>query len=77
VRLGIPRDRICFSASGYLSFHKASNADGTPSWEHTLGMISSYPTDIQRWIEAKGGPADLPHKGTWVLAAPELWAICD
>src|SRR5262245_22940579 len=27
----IPRERICFSRYGFLNFHKASNADHTPS----------------------------------------------
>ena len=71
----IPANRICFSASGYLSFHKASNADGTPSWDHTIGMVKSYPTGIQKWIEEQGGVEKMPHKGQWVLAAPDLWKM--
>ena len=59
----------------YLSFHKASYEDGSPSIEHTRWMISAYPADIQRWIRAKGGADEMPHKGQWILNATELWKM--
>jgi hypothetical protein len=71
----IDRDHICFSPSGYLSFHKASYPDGLPSIEHTNWVISAYPADIQRWIKAKGGADEMPHQGQWILNAAELWKM--
>lgn len=75
VMSSIRRDDICFAAGGYLSFHKASNADGSPSLYYTQWMIGAYPADIQRWIKARGGAEQMPHTGRWTVTAPELWQM--
>lgn len=73
----VPRERICFSKSGYLNFHLASY-DGhnvVPSLEHTRWMIENYPADIRAWIEAKGGAAKMPQWTFWRLRADDLWKM--
>jgi hypothetical protein len=76
VMSNVPRERICFSATGYLNFHWASVADGKiASREYTQWMIESYPADIRAWIEAKGGINKMPVWWMWKLTAPELWKM--
>jgi hypothetical protein len=77
VMSNVPRERICFSKSGYLNFHLASStSDGViPSMSHTRWMIESYPADIRAWIEAKGGAAKMPQWTFWTLPAWELWQM--
>ena len=73
----VPKNRICFGEKAYLNFHMARfSADGLPSYETTQWMIDSYPTDIQMWLEAKGGLAKMPsYNGYWTLTARELWKM--
>jgi hypothetical protein len=75
----VARERICFSASGYLNFHQASWATATeapkPSIDMTQEMIKSYPSDIRAWINARGGAWAMPYTTFWTLRAPELWKM--
>jgi hypothetical protein len=75
VMSSISREHICFSPSGYLSFHQASYGNGSPSLEHTHWMINSYPADIQDWIKVRGGAETMPFQGQWILNAEALWKM--
>lgn len=72
----IPRERICFGPDARLRFHMAREyQDGPPSLKWAQYMIDKYPTNLQDWINAKGGAAALPLIGYWSLPAAELWKM--
>jgi hypothetical protein len=76
----VPRQRICFDDNGLLAFHLTRNQNlATGEWVRndadTKALVESYPTDIQDWIDSRGGYLQLPFNSWWVLRAPELWAM--
>jgi hypothetical protein len=72
----VEREKICFSAKGYLNFHLASAVPNVPSVTVTKTVMTDrYPADIQAWIEAKGGLAKMPYATFWTLRADELWEM--
>jgi hypothetical protein len=46
-----------------------------PSVEGTKFIYEQSPRDIQAWIDAKGGYAQMPMDGYWILTASELWKM--
>ena len=72
----IPKHRLCFGKDAYLNFHMARlSVDGPPAIEDTKWMISVYPDDIRKWINARGGLENMPYEGFWRLPASELWKM--
>jgi hypothetical protein len=80
----VPKDNICFSDNALLGFHMPRRGQWKPGedWSKLPAaldtaaiMVSSYPDDVEAWINAKGGFAQLPMEGFWKLRAPELWAM--
>jgi hypothetical protein len=76
----VPKEQICFGPNGFLSFHQVRVRFGKdmtlyPDPKGTNWMVSQYPEDIRRWIDANGGWTRLPWEGSWVLTAKDLWMM--
>jgi hypothetical protein len=76
----VPKERICFGPKASLGFHQVRVRYGTnmtlhPDPKGTKWMISQYPEDIRRWIDANGGWTLLPEDDAWILPAKDLWAM--
>ena len=71
----IPKERLCFHETAWLGFHLAGSFYGA-STEVSQAMFDSYPQDIRKWLQQKGGLEKMPHgAGFWAILAPELWKI--
>jgi hypothetical protein len=55
----VPRDRICVTSNANLGFHAAwdygANGRTVTNAEATQMLYSMYPTQVRRWISARGG----------------------
>ncbi|MET0970536.1 MAG: hypothetical protein ABWY18_15155 [Tardiphaga sp.] len=55
----VPRDRICVTSNANLGFHAAwdygANGRTVTNPEATQMLYSMYPTQVRRWISARGG----------------------
>jgi hypothetical protein len=55
----IPRDRICVTSHANLGFHAAwdfgANGRAVTNPEATQMLYSMYPSQVRRWIAARGG----------------------
>jgi hypothetical protein len=55
----IPRDKICVTSHATLGFHAAwdfgSNGRAITNQEATQMLYSMYPSQVKRWIAARGG----------------------
>ena len=55
----IPRSRICVTDRALLGFHAAWTPDDDgrplPSWRATKLLYETYPPNVRRWINRKGG----------------------
>jgi hypothetical protein len=80
----IPRERLCFDKTAWLGFHQAREENGVVSEKSkrlTEMMFDSFPSDIRRWLQDKGGvkkmpePDDLLEGGLWTMPASELWKM--
>jgi hypothetical protein len=72
----LPSERLCFTPSARLGFHKARNSmTNEPAWDTTTTMVQSYPPNIREWIAQRGGIWGMPLNGYWILTAPELWKM--
>lgn len=73
----VPRDRICATSRAMFGFHRAYTMDMATgrnmgdSYDDTMRMIQSYPTNIQSWIQRRGGAAAMPSGGFWTMSGSE------
>ena len=55
----VPHDRICVTSRAKLGFHAAwnpaSNGRKKTDTEATQTLYSMYPSEVQRWIDQRGG----------------------
>jgi hypothetical protein len=55
----VPHDRICVTSRAKLGFHAAwnpaSNGRRKTDTEATHTLYSMYPSEVQRWIDQRGG----------------------
>ena len=55
----VPHDRICVTSRAKLGFHAAwnpaSNGRRKTNTEATHTLYSMYPSEVQRWIDQRGG----------------------
>jgi hypothetical protein len=55
----VPRDKICVTSRARFGFHAAwnpaSNGRKTTNPEATHTLYSMYPSEVQRWIDQRGG----------------------
>jgi hypothetical protein len=75
----IPKARLCFGAGSFLAFHMAKVIKtNTASVTGTYAVYAGYPSDIQDWIDHKGGWLKLPtpeSRAYWTLRDRDLWAM--
>ena len=72
----IPKERLCIGKEAYFNFHLARYAtNDNIDLSATQWMIDRYPTEVQSWINARGGIRKMPAHGYWTLTASELWKM--
>src|SRR5262249_49911512 len=76
----IQRKRLCFDKNAWLGFHQASlnGVVDEKSIQLTELIFDSYPSDIRRWLQDRGGTKKMPGpddiaERLWIMPASELW----
>jgi hypothetical protein len=73
----VPKEWLCFAPGAFLAFHATRTAEAYPrrSLTSTWQMYAAYPPEIKHWIDARGGPNNLPMEAWWTMSDRDLWAI--